>query len=455
MPCVAVAYSGGRDSTALLHAVACAAREAGLDVAALHVHHGLSVHADAWLDHAQATCDAWAAQGLPVRLLWRRVVVPQGAGLSLEAEARTLRHAALQDMAGEAEADLLLLAHHRRDQAETLLLQALRGGGVAGLAAMPRDDWRGGVRWVRPWLDHPREAIEAYVAQHGLSHVDDESNGDPRFARNRLRLLVWPALLAAFPRAEAALATSAERLADALEPLRDWQAQALDDLALADDQAALDVPRWAAWSPARRREALRHWYARASGRTLPSSWVMRLADELPHRQAAAEAGQGPGAGVWPELGLSFYRGRLRWASGLGVCEPPPRSPTGDAGEGRGLRSARLAITGPGDWPLPAWGGVLRVEACTRAGVAPGRLAAASLAWRAGGEQFQAGLLRPPRALKKQFQSLGVPAWERNAPLLWDGAQLLFVPGLGVDARAWAPEGQPQWALSWQRLSTAV
>lgn len=452
MPCVAVAYSGGRDSTALLHAVACAAREVGLEVVALHVHHGLSAHADAWLAHAQATCEAWAAQGLPVRLLWRRVVVPQGPGLSLEAEARTLRHAALQEMAGEAGTDLLLLAHHRRDQAETLLLQALRGGGVAGLAAMPRDDWRGGVRWVRPWLDHPREAIEAHVAQHGLSHIDDDSNGDPRFARNRLRLQVWPALLAAFPQAEAALATSAERVADVLEPLRDWQAQALDELASADDGAALDVRRWAAWSPSRRREALRHWHAQASGRSLPSSWVLRLADELPRRQAEADAGQGPGTGVWPELGLSFYRGRLRWAA---PTRRPADEVADEVAQDAGPSPVRLAITGPGDWPVPAWGGVLRVVPCTRGGVSPARLAAATLAWRVGGEQFQAGPQRPPRALKKQFQALGVPAWERDAPLLWDGAQLLFVPGLGVDARAWAPEGQPQWALSWQRLSTAV
>merc|ERR1739841_308703 len=119
-------------------------------------------------------------------------------------------------MARQAGADLLLLAHHRRDQAETLLLQALRGAGVAGLAAMPRQDWRDGVLWVRPWLDHPREAIEAYIAQHGLRHIDDDSNGDPRFARNRLRLQVWPALQAAFPQAKAALAASADRLADAL-----------------------------------------------------------------------------------------------------------------------------------------------------------------------------------------------------------------------------------------------
>ena len=167
-PCVAVAYSGGRDSTALLHAVACAAQAArtaegqgdALHVVALHVHHGLSPQADAWLDHARATCEAWAAQGLPVRLLWRRVQVPQGPGLSVEAEARTCRHAALHEMAVQAGADLLLLAHHRRDQAETLLLQALRGAGVAGLSAMPRQDWRAGAPRLPPDRSGHRECRE-------------------------------------------------------------------------------------------------------------------------------------------------------------------------------------------------------------------------------------------------------------------------------------------------------
>lgn len=470
-PCVAVAFSGGRDSTALLHAVACAARDANLqgnvlNVVALHVHHGLSPHADAWLNHAQATCDAWAAQGLPVRLMARRVQVPLQTGQGVEAEARAVRHQALHEMVQEAGADLLLLAHHRRDQAETLLLQALRGGGLAGLAAMPKDDLRDGVRWVRPWLDHPREAIEAYIEAHGLSHIEDDSNGDPRFARNRLRLQVWPALAAAFPQAEVGLANAASRLADALVPLRDWHAQALaqvsvpsrspgasssdDALAgLPPDQSegaeggtrALDATAWCAWSPAERRAALRHWYASVSGQSLSANWTVRLADELPRMLGSAAKPQAA-SGVWPALGLSLYRGQLRWT--------PPRVRAVMA-----RSEARVAITlcidAPGEWPLPEWGGVLQVMACTEGGVVPGRLRAVSVAGRAGGERFQAGPGRPPRALKKQFQMLGVPAWERDGPLFWGGGELLFVPGLGLDARCLADEGMPQWSMRWRWL----
>jgi len=462
MPCVAVAYSGGRDSTALLHAVACAVRDANLEAAAslsgevdvapicvvaLHVHHGLSPHADAWLAHAQATCDAWAAEGLPVRLKARHVRLAADAGQGVEAEARALRHQALHAMATEAGADMLLLAHHRRDQAETLLLQALRGGGLAGLAAMPKDDLRDGLRWVRPWLNHPREAIDAYIAAHRLSHIEDESNGDPRYARNRLRLQVWPALEAAFPQAEASLAASAARLADALVPLREWQGKALDALKVPDATGAMDAIAWARWSPAERREALRHWFSSVGGERLSARWTLRLADEVPRMLAGARAPQ-DACGVWPAVGVSLYRGRLQWSppqKSLGSAPPMPEG---------GVARVDIHIDAPGDWPVPEWGGMLRVVPCTTGGVAPERLRIVTVSPRMGGERFQAGPGRPPRALKKQFQMLGVPAWERDAPLFWAGEQLVFVPGLGMDARCWAPPGTPQWAMSWHRLDAA-
>src|SRR6218665_692234 len=131
--CIAVAYSGGRDSTALLHATAAQARrlndeqDAGLCVVALHIHHGLSSHADAWLLHGQAQCERWAGEGLPIRLQWHRLDGKPPAGESIEAWARAQRHAALAAPCDALGADLLLLAQHCRDQAETLLLHALRG----------------------------------------------------------------------------------------------------------------------------------------------------------------------------------------------------------------------------------------------------------------------------------------------------------------------------------------
>lgn len=441
MPCVAVAYSGGLDSTALLHATCLAARELPeVCVVALHIHHGLNPRADEWLSHAERTCGDWASQGLPVRLLSRRVSVRQGPGLSVEAEARRQRHAALQELAQASGADLLLLAHHRRDQAETLLLQALRGGGLAGLAAMPRESWRGGVKWVRPWLDRPREDIEAHIRRHGLTHIDDDSNGDPRFARNRLRLHVWPALQAAFPDVESTLAASAARLGDALPALAAWQRASEAGWCEAGDRSPpeLDAVAWASQAPWARREALRHWYRSVSGSRLGATWVTRLADEVPQVLARG------GVARWPSANLALYRGRLSWCPRLEGEGAPATDQTG------AHRKAPLQIDGPGDWPVPGWHGFVRVKVCELGGVEPERVRALHARPRAGGERFQLGEGRPARDLKRQYQAAGVPAWERDGPLLWSGESLIFVPGLGLDARVVAPPGVPQWTLSWHR-----
>ena len=131
-----------------------------------------------------------------MRLVSTRLKGKPAKGESVEAWARRERRAALARMAHDAGVGAILLAHHRRDQAETVLLQALRGAGPAGLAAMPRAVQRDGLWWLRPWLERPREAIEAYVRQHKLRFVDDASNADERFARSRVREKVWSALTA-------------------------------------------------------------------------------------------------------------------------------------------------------------------------------------------------------------------------------------------------------------------
>jgi tRNA(Ile)-lysidine synthase len=165
---LAVAYSGGRDSTALLHATARAAVGQGVEVLALHVHHGLSPFADDWLAHGQRQCARWAKLGFPVRFLSHRLQDGPARGESVEAWARQARYRALRQMAVDEGVSAVLLAHHQRDQAETLLLQALRGAGVAGLAGMPASIERDGITWMRPWLQQPRSAIDAYVREHRL-----------------------------------------------------------------------------------------------------------------------------------------------------------------------------------------------------------------------------------------------------------------------------------------------
>lgn len=407
-PAVAVAFSGGLDSTALLHAVTRAVT--GQRVVALHVHHGLQAQADAWALQAEAVAARFGASFACTRLTGR-----PGPGDSLEAWAREGRHRALHDMAVAAGADLLLLAHHRRDQAETFLLQAFRGAGVAGLAGMPRAQWRRGVCWARPWLDQPREAIEAYAAQHGLTWIDDPSNDDGRLARNRLRQTLWPA----FATGEAGLAQAARwaQQADALAA-----EVAADDLARLGTPQRLDLGGLAALSPARRSNVLRAWLALHT--RAPASLVERLLHEWQ-----------PGATQsWPAPGgeLHAWRDGLHWQ--------PDRVTS--------VREMAVDLSQPGCHAQPAWGGAWVVEPAA-VGLAVSRLAAARLRARRAGDQFQRAPASAARSLKKAAQELGLAPWRRDGPVLVDAAgAVMAVAGLGMDARAFAAQDEPALALRW-------
>jgi tRNA(Ile)-lysidine synthase len=420
-PRLAVATSGGLDSTALLHCTLAQARALGADVVALHVHHGLLPEADAWRVQVQRQALRWGAAfdsrqlgGAPAR------------GESVEAWAREGRYAALADMAHAQGCGLVLLAHHRRDQAETWLLQALRGAGDAGLSAMPARVERRGLVWARPWLDQGRGAIEAYARRHRLKWVEDPSNADPRFARSRLRRAVWPALHAAFPDAETTLAQAARHAQFSAALARETAVDDLGDLAQARGlhrQPWLDLP------PARRRNALRWWLMEPLGSFPPHSLVDRLMLELP----AMRSGSWPTPAGW----LRLNRGWL--AHEPAAVAMPAVAPD---------RSVDLSQ--PGRLQLPEWGGDLVVTRCQSGGVPASKLRQVCIHARRGGEQFSLAPKATARSLKKQFQALGLPAWARQGPLV-SGAQgeLLFVPRLGMDARSWAEPGAQQFQLQWE------
>ena len=390
------------------------------------MHHGLSPHADAWLAACEAQCKHWAHSGWPLSFVARRVNAKAAKGESVEAWARQARYRALRAMAVEHGATLVLLAHHRRDQAETLLLQALRGAGVAGLAGMPRSIERDGITWARPWLARPHEDIEAYARRHRLRHIDDDSNDDPRWARNRLRLSVWPALSAAFPSAESALSDAAGWAQEAMACLDELASQ---DLAQGATLKGLDVAAWLCLSMPRRSNALRAWLKQQSGTAASASLVARLLAELTPTQSAR----------WPIDGaeLRSYRGRLRYEVAANTMTL--------------VRETTLCVVRAGQHALPGWGGQLQVRRVREGGVPLAWLAHLDLQSRIGGERFQAGLGRPPRSLKKQFQAAGLPAWQRDGPLVYAGGQLVFVPGLGLDARVIGLPGQPQVMLRWMPL----
>jgi tRNA(Ile)-lysidine synthase len=414
---VAVAVSGGRDSLALLHATLQAARPVGIEVLALHVHHGLQADADMWARHVESVCRRWRVACVVERL--------KGAprrGDSVEAWARRERYAALARMAKAAGATLVLLAHHRRDQAETFVLQALRGAGAAGLAAMPRLARRDDLSWARPWLAVPREAIEAYARRHRLKAVDDPSNHDPRFARSHLRSQVWPALVAAFPYAEAAFAETAARAAENREALGEIAAH---DLAQVADERGLKLAAWQALPIGRRRVALQHWLQLQTGQGAPQALVARLLAEAAAASTTASWAAGGGS-------LRRYRGRLTF-----VCDAP-----------LGLSSVVcMSIHRAGRYAAP--GGTLVVRRVVTGGVPLALLHDCELRPRPAGARFQRAASTPARSLKKQFQAAGLPAWQRDAPLLYAGEQIVFVPGLGIDARAQALAGTPRVTIDWE------
>ncbi len=327
-------------------------------------------------------------------------------------------------MALDGGADLVLLAHHRRDQAETFLLQALRGGGVAALAAMPKLARRENVTWARPWLDRPREAIEAYVRRHRLRPVDDDSNDDVRFARNRLRLNVWPDLLASFPDAEASLASAAQWAQGASAGLDEL---AVLDLSVIVSADAFDIATWRSLSPARQANALRAWLRQRLGKAAPATLVLRLLGELDEHRSLR----------WParEGELRSYRGRLRYAPALPT--QPSALPT------------RVDLSCPGIHELSSWHGAFRVVPVTSGGLALTTARRLELRARCSGDRFQAGANRPPRSLKLQYQMASVPAWQRDGPIVYHEGRLVFVPGLGLDARSIATASEPQVSLAWR------
>ncbi|MGE8150871.1 tRNA lysidine(34) synthetase TilS [Pseudomonas vancouverensis] len=411
-PAWGIAFSGGLDSTVLLHLLAHLAKTESLPaLRAIHVHHGLQSAADAWPQHCQAVCDAL---GVPLQVV--RVTVQAGA--SLERAAREARYAAFASL---TEVDgVLLTGQHRDDQAETLLFRLVRGAGVRGLSAMPAQRPLGQGTLVRPLLDVTRAELEAYARAHQLSWIEDPSNQDRQFSRNYLRHQVLPRLSERWPQAQASMARSAAHLREA-QGLLDELAQI--DLAPAAKPGefhwlglpSLVMAPLTRLSCARQRNALSHWLEPLT--RLPDTDHWSGWETL--RDAAGDANP-----VWRLADGELHRagGRIWWLSG------------------HWLQPLSVA----GTWPDPAsalelqGNGVLTLS---------GQIAAGPLQirYREGGEVMMLPG-RGHRDLKRLLNESGVPSFVRGRlPLLFKDGQLLAVANLaGLDGCA--SEG---WRLHWQ------
>lgn len=375
---VAIGLSGGVDSVVLLHALS-----RHLPVRAVHVHHGLSPNADAWASFCRRYC---RSLGVPIAV--KRVRVSK-AGRGLEAAAREARYAVFAALP----VDVIALAHQLDDQAETVLLNLLRGAGLRGARGMPGERRFDEKLLVRPLLEVPREAIVDYAKRHALEWIEDESNALESLNRNFVRRRLAPLLATRYPRWREALARAARHFSRA-----ELDAQALVRAFLAEQGL------------------------RAPSEAKLAEMVKQLSGNGRKAQIEHDGRR------W-----RLYRGELLQAGApASTLAPVPW---------RGER--RLS--------LPALGGELVFRRVRGRGIDPSLLKRepVTVRLRSGGERLQPDARRPRRTLKNLFQEAGIPPWQRaSLPLLFHGGDLVCVPGIGVDARYQARANSPGLIPEW-------
>jgi len=417
-----VGYSGGVDSHVLLHVLA-AHRDRWPEraLAAMYVDHGLQAASASWGEHCARIC-----RDLEVPFRVVRIHAHPASGESPEAAARRARYAAFAAELGPDAA--LLSAHHRDDQAETLLLQLLRGAGPHGLAAMPAGSRLGRSWLLRPLLDLDRADLLVYAQAHELRWIEDASNADAGFDRNYLRHHVLPLLRERWPAMNRTLARSARWCAETADGL---DAEAAADLARAGTHRpdSLPIPALRELGEQRQRNLLRYWLRQLA---LPTPDHRQL-EHIVRDGLTARRDRQPCI-HWPGGEVRRYRDAL--------YAMPPLTPH-DARQHWVWRPCAnryppLALPGIGTLVFQEGVGV---------GVRAAALADAALTvrFRQGGERFRPVGRRHGQELKKLWQEAGIPPWERERlPLIYRDRALLAVVGLGVVADHAAAPGEPGW-----------
>ena len=416
-----VAFSGGLDSTVLLHQLVCwRQQEPSISLRAVHIHHGISQNADSWVAHCQRLCTQWQ-----VPLVVERVTLVQN-GLGLEAEARTARYQAFREALIPGE--VLLTAQHLDDQSETLLLALKRGSGPAGLSAMPTYAAFGDTQLIRPLLHETRAALQHWAQTHALTWIEDESNQDDAYDRNFLRLRVLPLLNARWPHFAEASARSAALCAEQEQLLDELLA---DELArLRTDAGTLTIEPMMTMSAPKRAAILRRWLA-WHGAPMPSrETIARVWQEV----ALAREDATPCLRLG-NFEVRRYQQQLWWVKAL---EGQTESVLEWAD-----RTMPLVLPGElGQLHCAAGGDIRPPRADEPVSVrfkAPGML---HIVGRHGG-----------RKLKKIWQELGVPPWLRDTtPLLFYGETLITAVGVFVTVDGTCEAGKGI-ALRWDKTGS--
>jgi len=411
-----IAYSGGRDSQVLLHAMAVLRGRYSANLRAVHVNHGLQSDAGIWSRHCEGYC---GCQGIALTQV--ELKLERARGQSMEAVAREARYRAIEEVMGVGE--ILLTAHHQEDQAETVLLQLLRGSGPGGLAAMPTLAAFGPGFLARPLLAFKRSQLAAYALESSLTWVEDSSNENTGFDRNYLRHRVMPLIVQRWPSMAATLSRSARHCAEAQHLIEE---AAVRDCGLVATQKAgvLSAPALLGLPGPRRRAVLRHWF-RQLGFPLPDTVHLdRISREVlssgPHRVPRV---------TWSGVEVRRYRG------GLYAMPPLPVH----------AAEQRLAWDGASPLPLPSGLGTLRAQECMGSGIAA-RLwknSRLSVGFRQGGERCRPAGRGHRHRLKKLFQEQGISPWQRDRiPLLFLDDQLALITGLCICEPFQAAPGEP-------------
>jgi len=412
------------DSVVLLAVLAELAPASSFSLRAVHVNHGISPNAGRWAAFCSDLC---ARLAIPLQV--EAVDIAPFRALGLEAAARKARYEAFSRI----EANFLVLAQHRDDQAETLLLRLLRGTGLKGLAAMaPMRRLEGTrARILRPLLGASRAEIEEFARARGLEWVEDESNADTVRQRNFLRHEVIPVMERQFPAALAAIARTAANLGEARELL---DAMARSDLEACLGGAVVDVPALLRLGEARAKNALRYWCEMHDLEPLSASRLTELLRQI--RESRLDARMSLATGKWTFL---RYRDQLHLQRAASAARP-------DLNE---VWSGENALA------LLALGGVLRFKPEEGRGLSVERLRGGrvTVRLRRGGERLRLDQRRPTRSLKNLFQERGVPPWRRDRlPLLYCGESLVSVPGIGDACEFRAQAGEAGLIVTWEQLA---
>jgi len=401
---VCVAYSAGMDSHVLLHATAQLLHDhPDVSLRAIHIDHGLQKDSEQWVRHVEYVCD-----GLNVPLVVRRVEISLGTD-GPEASARLARYAAFADVlqAGEQ----LMLAQHADDQAETFLLQALRGSGPDGLSSIPRKRTFAGGYMARPLLACTQQSIADYAQLNGLAWIDDPSNNDTRFDRNFIRREVLPLLRNRWPAATQTLSRSAMRSAAAVQTLNDV---ALEDLSLVrvKDSSELSISGLNALPRERCYNVVRLW-VRQAGLRMPRLQDLRqlVSDLLLSREDAL--------GIVNVRDYEFRRHRDKLYLVVGSTA------ANEAFEHQWAAPYD-------DLLIAETGQILSKAECDEQGIKLPSQGSLTVRSRTGGELIKLGEPAFHKAVKKVLQEAAVPPWQRDAiPLLYNDGRLVAVWNIAV------------------------